>query len=75
MSWNNDKGDAPVHCPEWGTQEGIQTEVLVNPFRSIPDFLILLCLTPADFTLVTPRRFYSSKGEVSDMKGLKSGIQ
>ena len=33
--------------------------------------LILLCLTPVDFTLSNARRFYSSKGDPLGVKGLK----
>ena len=35
------------------------------------DLKILLCLTPEDFTLSNARRFYSSKGDHSGIKGLK----
>ena len=36
------------------------------------DLQILLCLTPDDFTLSNARRFYSSKGDPSGTKGLKT---
>ena len=36
------------------------------------DLQILLCLTPDDFTLSNTRRFYSSKGDPSGTKGLKT---
>ena len=54
-----------------GNTSKIDNDKQFNHFRFLPDLSILLRLTSNNFTLVNARRFYSSRGVVSDRKGLK----